>query len=261
MKIYKAITFENKIKPIKFVRKVEDNEGNIIRNSYISDDCELYDIDVYDSYDYFGDCPKSDINIRKDDRGRLYASINPESENHSQCQHLARVAKRAFDEEKHPLSYYRDKQIDHINPSIPLDNNILNLDWVSREENMERAAESGLMIKKYKKDLVHEICQMICQNVPRYEIVELLNINGQLVDDIRSGRSHKSASKQYLDKGFTYKKIDRNEKYELVNNVCQLIENGYRNCEIAKKLNVRQAFVKDIRAHATFKDISKDYNF
>lgn len=261
MKVFKAVYFENKERPVQFTRKVIDDNGNIVRNSYITDNCELYDIDEYDSYSYFGECPKSPINIRQDDRGRLYAGINPESEKQTQCQHLARVAKRAFDEEKHPISFYKEKQIDHINPSIPLNNNILNLEWVSRQTNMYRAGESGVMIKKHKKDLIHEICQMICNNISRAEIVSKLKINGQLVDDIRSGRSHKSVSSQYLNKGFKYKKYNKEEKEEIVKNTCKLIEKGYRNCEISRKLNIKQGFVKDIRNHHTFRNISKDYNF
>lgn len=261
MKIFKAVEFENVEKPIQFVRLVLNDDGNVIRNSYISDNCELYDIDEYNRFEYFGDCPKSPIKIRPDDRGRLYANINPESDNPNQCQHLARVAKRAFDTEQHPVSYYKELQIDHINPSIPLDNNVLNLEWVDRKTNMKRAGENGIMIKKYSKSLVNEICQMICDNVPRKQIKETLGVNGQLIDDIRSGRSHTSVSSQYLDKGFVYKTYNREEKDKLANEICKLIESGYRNCEISRKLNVRQSLVKDIRNHHTFKKISKEYNF
>lgn len=259
MKIYKPVTFE-KVKPVSFVRKIVDINGDIVKNLYITDDCKLYDINQLDSCDYIGECPEASIYVRPDDNGRLYANVNPENEKHKCC-HLARVAKRAFDDGKYPDEFYKTVQIDHLNPSIPLDNNISNLEWVPRHVNMIRAGETGVMIKKYPKSLSAKVCQMICDGYSRKEIKETLGVNGQFVDDIKSGRSHRSVSSQYLDKGFEYKTYDRTEKDQMAHKVCKLIEEGKRNYEIANELNIKYSFVKDIRAKTTFKKISSNYNF
>ena len=123
-------------KPIKFVRPVVDENGDSVRNMYISDDCELYDIDEWNSHDFFGDCTQSDLPIKVDDRGRKYAAINDNSSNHRRTQHLARIVRRAFDDPKHDEEFYKTHEVDHIDPSVPLSNNINNLEWVTHVENM-----------------------------------------------------------------------------------------------------------------------------
>jgi hypothetical protein len=212
MKIYKAVERLDLQRPVQLVRPVTDYNGNIVNNLCISDNCELYDIDEYNSHDYFGDCPQANIKVREDSNGRLYSNINIDPECPKRTQHLARVMLKAFDEEDHSKEFYDTVQADHINPSIPVSNQLDNLEWVSPAENMYRAGQRGVMIKKYDKELVGEICQMICDRVPRKEIKETLGVNGQLIDDIRSGRSHKSVSELYLDKGFEYKVYSKEEK-------------------------------------------------
>ena len=62
----------NAERPLQRVKKVTDINGNVIDNLYISDDCKFYDIDEYDSHDYFGDCPESDkVNTYIDSHGRI----------------------------------------------------------------------------------------------------------------------------------------------------------------------------------------------
>lgn len=258
MKIYKAIDFINIERPITIIKPLLDKYGNNVKNLYISDDCKLYDQDELDSVDYFGDCKEASIKVRIDENGRKSASVGVNGKSTP----LHRALMISFDEGKHGTEFYETHQVDHINPSIPLDNTIYNLRWVTNEENMENAGKSGVMIKKYKKPLVDQICQMICDGCSRKEIRETLNVNGQLIDDIRAGRSHKSVSSQYIDQGFEYSEYDNSFQIERAHQVCKLIDEGYRTCDIVRKLDLpNQCVVSDIKFGRVYKYISSQYNF
>ena len=247
MKIINPFTFET-IRPFRFEKPILDDNGNDT-GLRISDDCKLYDNDGNEKHIWY------------DSNGRPFGYICINEDIGARNYPLTRIAMRAFEDEFHPYSYYNNYQVDHLNPSIPLNNHISNLEWVTQAENMKRAGETGVMIKKYNKPLIHQICQMICDGYSRLEIRNILGVNGQLIDDIRSGRSHKSVSSQYLDKGFSYKNFNRTELENTVNKVCQMIQDGYRNCQIVNKLGIPYNFVWCIRYKYTFKDISSKYNF
>lgn len=252
-------------RPMQMVKPVIDYTGKSIKNLYVSDDCKFYDIDEYNSHEYFGDCPEADIAIHQDNRGRLYSSINvePRKSDRQTCQ-VARVAKIMFDEGKHPIEYYQDKQIDHINPAVPVKNCIENLEFVTHEENMYRAGESGVMIKKYDKSMAHTVCQMTCDGKSRAEIMQELGVNGQFVDDVRAGRSHKSVSCQYLDKGFQYKTYDRHWRDDLIHAICKTIEENpdmkVKDICLLHEIDDHR-FVSAIRNKSAYNKISDQYNF
>lgn len=247
MKIINPITYDV-IKPIRFEADILNDNGEYI-GIRISNTCKLYDDEG------------NELPVRYDPNGRPLANLTLNEKDGNRTYPLTRIALISFANEHHPYSYYSNLQVDHINPSIPLNNDLNNLEWVSREENMRRAGETGVMIKKYKKDLVHKICQMIVDGYSRLEIREKLNVNGQLIDDIKSGRSHKSVSSLYINKGFKYKTFNRDENEALVRQVCEMLQEGYRNIDISKSLDVSYCFVSDIKHGRTFKNISSEYNF
>ncbi len=262
MKQYRDKESLDLIRPIQMVKPVINTCGKNPNNLYVSDDCKFYDIDEYNYHDYFGDCPEAaNIIVRQDQNGRLYSPINVEGK--PQPSQVARVAKIMFDEGKYPIDYYDDKQIDHIDPRIPVKNTLENLEFVTREENMYRAGKTGVMIKKYGKEIAHKVCQMTCDGASRQEIIKATGTNGQFVDDVRAGRSHKSVSCEYLDKGFKYKTYDRHWRDDLIRDVCQLLQDrpDMRVCDIARELNTDHRFVCAIKHRQAYKYISKDYNF
>lgn len=240
----RPIYFDNISKPITFSKQILNDNG--INTGYIiNDSCELFYND------------NKVENVRYDNRGRIFYNLNIEGK--SKPYSLTRIMLRAFDTEFHPYSYYSNYQVDHINPSVPLNNDIRNVEFVTRQENMKRAGETGVMIQKYNKKIINDICQMIVDGYSRQEIINKLNINGQLIDDIRSGRSHKSVSIKYIDKGFSYKKFDREKVYKSVEEICKLINLGYRNIDIANKLNVPYCFVSDVKFGRVYRNISSKY--
>lgn len=87
------------------------------------------------------------------------------------------------------------------------------------------------------------------------------NINGQLIDDIKSDRSHVIISKNYLDKRFVYKTYDRFEKVQKAEKVCELLQAGYKVTEIDCITSFGYNFIFTIKDKRTFKDISIKYKF
>lgn len=47
---------------------------------------------------------------------------------------------------------------------------------------------------------------------------------------------------------------------EDIHKVCSLIEGGYRNCDISKKLDIQQSLISSIRMGKCWQHITKDYN-
>lgn len=261
MTIYKTEDeINNKpIKPIVFFKPIVTDDGKIVKNLAITDECELYDYDELLSGNYLSNLSEKII-PKKDKNGRLYANASQEN---GKYQHLARVELIAFDEDRKPISYYKQFQADHIDPSVPLDNSLSNLQWVTPAENMRRAGETGVMIKKYNKQFIHHICQLICDGYSRQEIINMLNINGQLIDDIRSGRSHKSVSCQYLDKGFEYKVFNKDTRREYAHKICQLYMKGYKKSEINKMITDLpcKSLVRSVIEKRSYLDVSSQYDF
>lgn len=258
---------DDKIRPIQFVKPILDHNNEILNNYVISDTGTIYDKDEYESKEYFSEVPFApDVKyqIDKDNRVYLY-NLNVEYEYHKRISPLPRVMLIAFDEEDHDkLTYYKNFEANHIDPSKPLNNNLENLEFVSHNENMRKAAETGVMIKKYNKELVNNICRDIADKVPRQDIIKKYNINYQLVDDIHAGRSHKCVSEKYIDKGFTYNPGNKIESKIRARKVCELLEKNYKIIDIIKELNdpkIDYNFVSNIKHHITHNDISKDYNF
>ena len=143
-----------------------------------------------------------------------------------------------------------------------------NFELVSQAENMRRAGANNLIPSgerhfnsKYSDKLIAGICEDICNNLSRNEIMEKRHVNGQLVDDIRSGRSHRKISEQYVDQGFLYKTYDRSEKIKKAIDVCKLLEEGYTISQTSSITGYGRNFVEPIYNKRTFKDVSKNYNF
>ena len=253
-----AIRKANSIKPIEFFKPIKDEDGKESEKFYITDQCNVYYKEDIDKHKYLSDCEEKAIQYDKDNRPRAIVDYK---DGHNKSQELTRVLLRTFDEStEFTPEFFKNHEANHINPERPLNNSIFNLEWTTHEENMRKAGETGVMIKKYGKDIVHKICQMTIEGKSRMEIRQELGVNGQFVDDIRAGRSHKSVYSQYLDKGFEYKVNDRPEKRERAEEVCKLLVEGYRPIEIVKMLDLPNAcVVNDIKHKRAYKYISDNY--
>ena len=198
-------------------------------------------------------------------RPTVYIKIN----NVEKHFHVGRVILLAFN----PIENFECMEVDHLDGN-PNNNIITNLEWVTHEENMRRAKIHNLFPygenhhnSKYSDELIHKICIDICNKIPRKEIKDMYKINGQLIDDIRSGRSHRHISSMYIDKGFTYKRLDKDiikARKFLAEKICEMIESGMSNVEIRENLNLKDkdsCLPNDIRKKRVYKYISDKYNF
>lgn len=252
-----AIKKANSVKPIEFYKPIKDINGIETKKYYITDQCHVYKQEDLDNCNYLSEIEPVKV---RDVNSRLCAKM-PYDVDTYKIQSLPRVLLRTFDDStQFTDEFFKNHQANHINPERPLDNSIYNLEWVTPEENMYKAGETGVMVKKYDKSIAHKICQMTCEGKTRLQIRQELGVNGQFIDDVRAGRSHKSVSCQYLDKGFKYKVNDRPEKRERAEEICKLIVEGYRDCEIVKMLDLpNPCVVGDIKHKRAYTYISDKY--
>ena len=162
---------------------------------------------------------------------------------------------------------FRKYVVDHVDCDSS-HNDFTNFELVTQAENMRRAGMNNLMPRgeehfnsKYSDQLVYDICQDICNGIPRSEIMKSRSVNGQLIDDIRSGRSHKSISKMYIDKGFQYKICDKSDQIRKATEVCELLQSGYSVPQVSSITGYGRNFVEPIFNKRTFKYVSQNYNF
>ena len=101
-----------------------------------------------------------------------------------------------------------------------------------------------------------EICKLIVQRLTDKEIAEICNVSKFIVDDIGCGKTHTDISKKY---GIPLKR--RSLSDETVHSICKLIDEGYKNNEITKLLNVSIDSVKGIKYDGYYYDISNEYKF
>lgn len=259
----KVVLFENKKRPVVFVKPVTNLDGEIIKDLAVTDDARFYNYSEIINWDYLDNLDNASLNIFLDKNNRKFVNINP-IKNPGRSQ-VARIVLHSFDEPKHSEEFYNTHEVDHINPSIPLSDDLYNLRWVTREENMRNAAITGVMTKKYDISLIDNICELICQGLSNVEISEKLNVDRRLVYDIRSGNSHSCISEKYLDKGFVYNKAkpkrDKKEREKLGIQICEMLQSGKRCCEICEELGIESGLVASVLRGESFKNISCNYDF
>lgn len=172
-----------------------------------------------------------------------------------------RLQRRAFDLVCLPYEQYNQYEVNHVD-SRSGNNTPTNLEWTNRKQNMAHYAKNKRGSESYPDYMVAEICQNIIDGMSRAEIMKAHGCNGQLVDDIRAGRSHKDISSQYVKDGFEYSNFNREEYDNKIRDICELLEKGVQGTEIVKQLNLpNPCFVYDIKHKRKGKHISKDYNF
>jgi len=92
------------------------------------------------------------------------------------------------------------EQVNHINGDKN-NNSVSNLEWVTHEENIEHAIETGLrdryLPKKLSKKTIHKICKMLEKGKPPSEISKKVGVSRSIVRSIKRGKSWKHISKLY----------------------------------------------------------------
>lgn len=237
-----------------FLYNIKDMNGNS-SNYYIDDFCNIFEL-VENRF-----LPIHVHYRKKDGRPVVILNLNGRKQMF--------LAYRLLVYASSGLSYesFKDLVIDHIDCN-PSNNRIDNLEIVPQKENMRRAGINNLMPygeshfnSKYSDSLINGICEDIVSGLNRQEIINKYSINGQLIDDIKSGRSHKKISSKYIDKGFRYKTYDNSIGETKAIEVCKLLEKGYSISEVSKMTGYGRNFVEPIKNKRTYKYISNNYSF
>lgn len=164
---------------------------------------------------------------------------------------------------------YEDLVANHKN-GIKSCNAAFNLEWISQKENMTHAFETGLCtdiygenshLSKITEKQVIEICELIMEKKTNKEISELTGISKKTIQHIRAKEDWIQISGNY-----DFPKLGNSTPYSMdddkVHEICKiLVLHKYSDADIARKLDVRREYVKDIRLGYRRTDISSQYDF
>ena len=104
-----------------------------------------------------------------------------------------------------PIPNPSNFEVNHIDGN-KINNNINNLEWVTRQENILHAYQTGLKkageainFCKINEATVHEICRLLSMKKSTKEITEILNLQGHksLINEIKRRKNWKQISKDY----------------------------------------------------------------
>lgn len=166
-----------------------------------------------------------------------------------------------------PIENMENLEVNHIDGNRE-NNNLSNLEWCTRSENMIHACCTGLHPAMYGTDnprskltetQVVEICELLMDGVSERKIAEQYHVAHSLIHRIRTKETWVHITNRYTFP----EKYAGNYKItpDIVHKICQFISDGKTcNC-IAKELHISINIVKDIRRKKTHKNISQYYNF
>lgn len=152
-------------------------------------------------------------------------------------------------------------EVNHINGNKHC-NWYKNLEWCTRQENATHAQKSGLMLKgsslpgsKHTEADAHAVCKLAEQGLKPKAIMKKLGFSKTFIIGILYRNEWKHISSLY--------KIPKPKKFNNLNQVhkiCQLLEQGKRDFEIAKELNIKWKNVNSIHRGDAWRRISNQYN-
>lgn len=161
-------------------------------------------------------------------------------------------------------------EINHIDGDKS-NNDMSNLEWCTRSENILHAYQTGLIKKtcgedshlaKISASQVHSVCLLLSEN--KLTIQKISIITGVPVDSIRvilAGKQWKDIGNKYDLSKYTIK-ANTKVNEDIVNSICQLLqENELTINEIANILNTTYGVVYWIYKGRNWKNISKNYDF
>ena len=162
-----------------------------------------------------------------------------------------------------------------------LNNNVYNLEWVTRSENMKHAYENNLhkiqsgeesSNSKYSKEFVDSICLLLEKGLSPKEILKELNLENNtkhksLINNIKHKYTRKYETDNYnwnYEKNLLYKYDD-----EFIHTICNMIEKGKTPKEISNIVSVCEDSSKNYKKIKSLidhlkegarKDITSQYN-
>lgn len=157
------------------------------------------------------------------------------------------------------------REVNHIDCNKS-NNSVVNLEWVTSQENKAHAYEHGLYDAcigenhhntNMSNDEVHLVCSLMEQGYRNKDICDQLSLEKHIVADIRSGRKWKHISKEY---DIQVKRQNRKSTDKVVK-VAMLLEQGFDKKFISQQTGVEIYDINRIKRRSVFKDLTKDFNF
>jgi uncharacterized protein YerC len=145
------------------------------------------------------------------------------------------------------------------------DNSIGNLEWMTCQENIQHAYDTGLASgtrnpdRSLSDEEAHKVCQFIEDSWRNKDIATAMGINQQIVANIRFGKDYQDIAEQYNFKDTLPSR--RKISTEKLIRICELLAQGNNLSEVAKQVDVSSATVSKIRNRKSGVYISKNYKF
>lgn len=148
-------------------------------------------------------------------------------------------------------------------------NGVDDVEIVTHQENIRRAQKAGCYKGNYTEEDVIEICELLQAG---HQAFKICNMKGLYKGDpdydrflsfiyhIRNKETWKDVSDKY---NFPPTKIGggRTRSDEDIHKICQMLQDGYTQQEIANEMGINRQYVSDIRRGLIRKEISKNYDF
>lgn len=157
-------------------------------------------------------------------------------------------------------SFFDGAHVNHIDGDKS-NNEVSNLEWVTRSKNMQHAYQTGLVISKSDRiqdDIVHEICLHLEQGSRVPDVASMFGITRDQVYRIISGTAY-----NYISFEYNLTKVPKQQKLspETVVTVCENLNQGLPVKTIAEKTGVNLSTVKAIKYRKTQTHISSSFDW
>lgn len=159
------------------------------------------------------------------------------------------------------------EQVNHKN-GTKTHNTLDNLEWVTRSENMQHAADLQLLsfngkcgeecnLAKHSEIKIRNVCEDLQNGMRNIDVMEKHGVSKDVVKSLKAGDSWKHVTKDYV---FPSRRNTLSEA--TVRWVCNKIVEGLGNTAILKlstNKNLKLFHIKNIKHKTSYKHISKDY--